>query len=101
MGSQKVAEHTEREILRGKMFHLGVEDVDVESGSASQSVTFRTAYEFTPAIFVVPPRGAAGTYSYSGASAGGFTMRITSESIADYGSSASRTIPTFFFCHER
>jgi len=92
-----MGQHTERVIFAGKMFHYGFEVIDLGSAS-TVDVTFSTAYNFTPAIYVVTPRGAAGTYSHQNESAGGFQIVVSSETDADF---QSKKIPLFFFCHER
>jgi hypothetical protein len=92
--------HTERRMIDRRKMHYGKETVSLATGgsSGSSAVTFTSAYDVVPGIFVVTPRGAAGTYTYSNESASGFTMRITGETDTDF---ASDRVMVFFFCHER
>lgn len=72
--------------------------VAIASNAASVAVTFDVAYQFTPEVKVIKPRGAAGAYSATSVTKTGFTITVASETDADFDGD---TVTVYWFAMER
>lgn len=87
-----------RDGLDGNVFVYQKVNVTISSNTGSETVTFDVAFGFAPAVAVVTPRGAAGTYSATSVTTTGFTISVTGETDTDFD---DNTVPVYVFAHNR
>lgn len=72
--------------------------VAISGGAGTLAVTFAQAFEFVPAVYVVKPRGAAGTYAAASVTKTGFTIDVSSETDGDFN---GQSVSIIWFAHEK